>query len=325
MVAGYSETLTLDGFYASTWQQIDKELADAQNLEYPTYAWVESLSEKGEGRRVEFPVKLGSFSGDADMAFDSLDTVTPENPNLTAPGIQNWFTKTKRVAITDDMQRANLGTKAKYNYVKEQLHEGDLNQQNGLNTDLWAAAQNTNKIMSLAVTISTTTATGTISNLPRATYANWRQIYQNAGGSAFTAVWLNNYRTAKHSIARGPSTKKSMTLFMDDTVHGLYERITDSREQTIMSSGKKGLAPVLSEALVLGGVMILWDHGYVNSTTTRLLTDDTWKFKKFFEVMAGPPIRANNARYVTYEVTRQGALYCNNLRDNAIIGNFTAA
>lgn len=325
MVTGYSETLTLDGFYASTWQQIDKELADSQNLEYPTYAWVDALSEKGEGRRVEFPVKLGSFNGDSDLAFDSLDTVTPENPNLTVPGIQPWYTKTKRVAITDDMARANQGTKQKYAFVKEQLREGDLNQQDGLNDNLWLASQNANRIMSIAVTISTTTSTGTVSSISRATYGNWRQTYQNCGGSAFTSVWLNNYRECKHIISKGPSTKVGRTLFMDDSIHSLWERVTDTREMTIMSSGKKGLAPVLSEAPVLGGVTILWDHAYPNSTSTTLLTDKTWKHKKFYEVLAGPPIRANNARYVTYEVTRQGALYCNGLRWNAIIANFTNA
>lgn len=324
-IAGYTETVTLDGFYASTWQQIDKELADSQNLEYPTFAWMDSFAEKGEGRRVEFPVKLGSFSGDADLDFDSLDTVTPENPNIATVGVQNWFTKSKRVAITDDAARANQGSKAKYAFVKEQLAEGDLNQQLGVNTDLWAASQNTRKVMSIAVTISTTTSTGTPSGVSRATYSNWRQIYQNCGGSAFTSVFLNNYRSAKHLVAKGPSTKNAMTMFMDDSIHALWERVTDSREQTIMSTSRKGLAPVISEAPVLGGVAMIWDHGYPDSTTVRLLTDKTWKYKKFFEVMAGAPVRANNARYVTYEVTRQGALYCNALRWNAVIGNFTNA
>ena len=298
MVASYTETLTLDGFYAATWQQIDKELADSQNLEYPTHAWMESMGEQGEGRRVEGAVKLGTFNGDSDLDFASLDTVTPENPNLSVPFIQNWFTKTKRVAITDDEARANQGTKQKFAFVKEQLKEGDLNQQSGLNTDLWASTQNARKVMSLAVTISTTPTTGSISSVSRATYSNWRQIYQNVGGLAFTSAWLNNYRDAKHLVAKRPSSLNAMTLFLDDTCHALYERITDTREHTVMSTSKKGLAPVLSEALVLGGVRILWDHGYPNSTTSRLLTDKTWKYKKFYELMAGSPIRANNGNFL---------------------------
>jgi hypothetical protein len=329
-IAPNSETRYYDTFFASTKAAYQAEPVDSYYKEPVTKKWIFSLADSGTalGERVEFAVMLGSFNGSSKLAYGSLDTVTPQDAETTTIGFLTPFTYAMSVGISKQKMKANEGQARKYNYVKGQLDQAIRGQHAQINTDAWASSQDTLAITSIANVISTTTNSGSAFNLSRSTYSKWQQTYVNLAGAAYTASGLNGMRTAEHSIRRGPTAGLADTLFWDDTVDALWQRVTDSRERTEMATSGKGKKPIISESAVFRGMEILPEPvDYPNSTTMRMLVSSHWHFKPFQSDLPGEAKSPYNdgAGWYAYPVVQSGAFWCDSLRfGGAIVGNFTA-
>jgi hypothetical protein len=326
-----TESRSYDTFFASTKAAYVAEPVDSVFKEPVTYKWMMGLSDSGTalGERVEFPVMLGSFSGASDLAYGSLDTVTPQDAEISTIGWGTPFTKALSVGISKQKLEANKGQARKYNYVKGQLDQAIRGLKALVNTDLWASSQDTLKVLSLANSVSTTTGSGSVTNLSRATYSRWNQTYVNLAGAAFSASGLNGMRDGEHSIRRGPTSGGPDTIFWTDTIDAIWQRLTDSREWTEMATTGAGKKPILSEAPVFRKCHIYAEPvDYPNSTTLRMLDSSHWHFKPFQSDLPGDPKAPYNdgAGWWAYPVVQSGYMWCDSLRFGAlIVGNFAGS
>jgi len=329
-ITSISITYNYDDFLASTAAKYIKGMpTDSTFKEQVTFDWALSLDKGGctpSGVWVEFPVQLGSYSGSTDLVFGGMDTITPQDAEVATVGKVTWYEKYLMAAISQDKLEANKGSELKYNYVKGQLDNAIDTQRAEFNTDCWAASQNALKITSIATAISTTTGSGTVETLSRATYSNWNQTATNAGGSAFTSVGLNNMRTLYHTISKGPTKGMPDTIFWDATVDALYERLTDARERTEMATSGKGNKPVISQRPVFRSCEILWEPvDYPNSTTLRMLNSANWHHCPFRTDQPGAARPPFNGLWYAYPVGRVGVLWCDALRWQGLVHNFLAS
>lgn len=325
-----SETLSYDSFFASTRQKYMTEPPkQAVFRQRVTLDWVQNLADKGGppgGLWVEFPVTLGSYSGVSDLVFGGTDTVTPQDADISTVGKATYAENYLFASISQDKMEANKGPYRKYDYVRNQIDMAVVGWEAAQEADLWAASQDALKLTSIATAISTTTTTGTVETLNRATYTFWRQTNTDAGGVAFTTAGLNNMRTLYHTISRGPTEGRPDTIFMDQTVHALYERITDARERTEMAVTGTGKKPIISEAPIFRTCEIMWvPTSYPNSTTLRMLNSSTWHYTKFRKDLPGEARQNFNGFWWAYPVGMVHQLWCDALRWNGLVSNFLAS
>lgn len=324
-----TESRSYDTFFASTKVKYGGEPVDSVYRKPRSWEWVKALSDKGStqaGERVEFPVMLGSFAGSSDLAYGSLDTYTPQDVEISTIGWGSYFTKVGAVAISEQKMRANEGVSRKYNYVKGQLDQFIRGQDAELNTDIWAASQDALKILSLATAISTTTGSGSVLNLSRSTYSKWRQNYTNLASAAFTASGLNGFRTIHHALSQWATGGEPDTIFMDDTLHAIYERITDAKEITYMADGGKGKSPTLSLAMNFRGCEIIHEPvDYPESTSARFFNSSTWHFQSIQSDKPGDAKPPFNGMWWAYPIVQAGFLWCDSLIRNGICANFLAS
>lgn len=319
---------TYDVFFSACRAKYMTEPKDSVYREPVTFEWMKSLKGggKGGGTRVEFGVRLGSPLGNTDLTFGGTDTISPEEIEDTTIGIANYVEPYKLAKLSKDQILAAKGY-AKYDYVKETLDNFISSWKRSENTNLWASSQDSKKVQSISVAVSTTTATGTLfTNLNRATYSAWRQTNQDAGGSPFTSVGLSNMRTLYWALSRGPNRTFPDTIFWDLTVQALWEQVTDAREMTEMATVRDGKKPIISEAAVFRGCRIYPEPvDYPNSTTLRMLTSSTWHYASMLEEMPGEPSAPVDGRWWAYPVGGIYTFWCDALRDNGLVSNFTAA
>lgn len=324
-IPGNTESVIWDSFFSATRAKFLGK-PKVQTYRTPkTWNWVKGLQgDQGSGTRCEFAATLGTFSGSTDLPFGSLDTITVQDYEITTTGWVNWFTKAALCGISEQKMKANSGKEKKYSYVDGQLDAMIAGQDDEFETDLWRSTQATDKIQSLAVTLSTTTGSGSPENLSRATYVNWNQIYTNLAGAAFSAAGLNGFRTIYHSLSDIGNFSPPDTIFMSSGLHATYERITDSKEITQMAdAGKKGKHPILSEAMVFRGCTIIYIPSAIgNDTTARFVNSSTWHYIPLMSMLPGAHRQPANGLWYAYPVVQSGALVCDALRANGLVGNF---
>jgi len=326
-ITSNSITYAYDDFLASTAAKYIKGMpADSSFKEQVTWDWVMSLDKGGctnSGVWVEFPVQLGSYSGSTDLVFGGMDTITPQDAEVATVGKITWYEKYLMAAISQDKLEANKGSELKYNYVKGQLDNAIDTQRAEFNTDLWASSQNSLKILSIATAISTTTSSGTVETLNRATYTNWQQTATSAGSAAFTTVGLNNMRTLYHTISKGPKSGKPDSIFWSPSVDALFERLVDARERTEMATTAPGKKSFIGLRPGFRTCEIFWEPvDYPNSTTLRMLNSKTWHHCPFRADQPGTARPPFNGLWYAYPVGRVGALWCDALRWNGIVHSF---
>lgn len=329
-ITANSITYSYDDFLASTRAKYIAGMPTDSVFKTPvTWEWVQSLdsgSATASGVWIEFPVQLGSYSGSSDIVFGGMDTIDPQDAEVATVGRIKWYSKYMMVAISQDKLEANSGSEKKYDYVKGQLDNARQTQMAEFNADLWGASQSALKITSIAATISTTTTTGSVEELSRATYNLWRQTNTDLAGAPFTTSGLNGLRTLEHTIQRGPKVGKPDTIFANSTVTALWEQTTDAREWTEMATSGKGKKPIISEAPVFRGCEWLEEPvDYPNPTTLRMLNSKTWHHKTFRAEEPGKPRPPFNGLWYAYPVGRAGALWCDALRWNGLLSNFLAS
>src|SRR6185503_6037377 len=329
-IAGNTESRVYDTFFASTKAAYVDEPVDSYYKEPVTKQWAFGLSDAGGkfGERLEFPVMLGSFNGSSKLAFGSLDTVTPQDSEISTIGWLSPFTYAGSVGMSKQKMRANDNA-TKYKYAKGQLDQFIRGQHAQINNDFWAATQDVLAVTSFAVVVSTTTSSGLAFNLSRSTYSKWQQTYTNLGGVAASVGLLNGMRDTEHAMRRGPTSGGPDTIFWNDTLDAIWQRLSDNKERTEMATGGKGKKPIISESIVFRKCMTYPEPvDYPNSTTCRMFDSAHWHYTEFQSDLPGDAKSPYNdgAGWYAYPVVQSGAVWCDSLRFGAaIIGNFLAS
>ena len=221
------------------------------------------------GRAYEWNVELGTPTGITRRAFDTAPAVTGQTPNLNVGARQDIATYEYLLEMTHD--RFNLikgqGSKVLVNTVEQLVKNAGKSVRDVINKDMiQQTTSQTDGVISIIASLAATPTTGTIHNINRATYSDWRNTTTTTGG-AFATVGYNQLRSTFLAGSKGDGDEEADLIVSDDAIFNAWWALNDSRDNFWLDEDEEG--KTVRRALKFLNAKWCWDHAYANATTIR--------------------------------------------------------
>lgn len=331
-VAANTYTNTLNDLFTTARTDFAKDYVESwstsPSLLRDIYKRAVRKTENPTGPAYEWPLELGTPSGVNRRAFDTAPPLTGQNPNIRIVARANISTYEYLLETTHDMMNLIKGSKVLVDDVRAKIKNFGKKLRDDLNRDAMATATATNGITSAVAVLPSDPTTGTVFNVNRATYADWRPVTTTTGG-IFAAVGHGQIRSTFLASSRGNGDDEPDLLATDDTIFNSWWALNDTRDNFWLDEDDEG--KTVRRAMKFLTAKWCWDHQYPNSTTMRMLNTKHMQLNVIGEedpemmgVHFDPWVLAYNASKSAAIVRWQGQLIWKAFKFCAQISGWTA-